>query len=358
MTVSTEVRRGGPYSGTGSTGPFSFTFKTFDASTIIAEQRVTSTDVNTILTPVTDYSVTLNSDQDNNPGGTVTLTNALPVGSTLTLTTDSPRLQTLDLTNPGGFYPKTITDALDKCVILIQELYERLARTAQFPIYDPIALNQLPSAADRADKVLSFDENGIPEAVILVSDIAGAQAAAASALAAAASATASAAAATAAAAEAQASAPVAGTLRMHLTDTVPDGWLIAHGQAVSRTTYATLFAAVGTRFGSGDGSTTFNVFDGRGIVPRGRDNGAGRDPDAASRVALATGGATGDNIGSYQADDFKSHVHKVGVASNQAATGSGKDSVSSVFTSAVDSDTAGGNETRMKNVYVDFIIKT
>ena len=41
--------------------------------------------------------------------------------------------------------------------------------------------------------------------------------------------------------------------------TVPEGWLQCNGAAVSRTTYAALFAVVGTKYGSGDGSTTFNL---------------------------------------------------------------------------------------------------
>lgn len=41
--------------------------------------------------------------------------------------------------------------------------------------------------------------------------------------------------------------------------TVPDGWLLCNGAAVSRTTYANLFAVIGTKYGSGDGSTTFNL---------------------------------------------------------------------------------------------------
>lgn len=49
----------------------------------------------------------------------------------------------------------------------------------------------------------------------------------------------------------------------------PTGWLICDGSAVSRTTYSDLFAAVGTSFGSGDGSTTFNIPDMRGRVPTG-----------------------------------------------------------------------------------------
>ena len=61
---------------------------------------------------------------------------------------------------------------------------------------------------------------------------------------------------------------------------IPDGWLHCHGQAVSRTTYAALFAAIGTVYGQGDGSTTFNVPDFRGSFLRG----AGRGEDVAYSV--------------------------------------------------------------------------
>lgn len=53
----------------------------------------------------------------------------------------------------------------------------------------------------------------------------------------------------------------------------PAGWLLCDGQAVSRTTYAALFAVIGTVYGAGDGSTTFNVPDCRGRVVAGRDAG-------------------------------------------------------------------------------------
>ena len=52
-------------------------------------------------------------------------------------------------------------------------------------------------------------------------------------------------------------------------DTPPTGWLVANGAAVSRTTYAELFAAIGTVWGSGDGSTTFNLPDLRASAPVG-----------------------------------------------------------------------------------------
>lgn len=78
-------------------------------------------------------------------------------------------------------------------------------------------------------------------------------------------------------------------------DTAPTGWLECDGSAVSRTTYADLFAAIGTHWGSGDGSTTFNLPDYRGEFPRGWDNGRGVDAGRA--------------IGSAQAAAFAEHLH-------------------------------------------------
>ncbi len=66
----------------------------------------------------------------------------------------------------------------------------------------------------------------------------------------------------------------------------PTGWLLCYGQAVSRTTYADLFAIVGTSYGAGDGSTTFNVPDLRGRVAAGKDDMGG---SAASRLTTGTG---------------------------------------------------------------------
>ena len=82
--------------------------------------------------------------------------------------------------------------------------------------------------------------------------------------------------------------------------TAPTGWLVCDGSAISRTTYANLFAAIGTSHGYGDNSTTFNLPDFRGRFMRGVDGTAGRDPDKATRTAAATGGNTGNNVGSIQ----------------------------------------------------------
>jgi hypothetical protein len=60
-----------------------------------------------------------------------------------------------------------------------------------------------------------------------------------------------------------------GTLLTFAGSTAPDGWLLCDGSAVSRTTYARLFAAISTTYGNGDGALTFNIPDLRGVYPRG-----------------------------------------------------------------------------------------
>ena len=74
----------------------------------------------------------------------------------------------------------------------------------------------------------------------------------------------------------------------------PTGWLLCFGQAISRTTYAALFAAIGTAYGAGDGSTTFNLPDLRGRVPGGLDTMGGT---AANRLTAAGGGVNGAALG-------------------------------------------------------------
>lgn len=77
--------------------------------------------------------------------------------------------------------------------------------------------------------------------------------------------------------------------------TAPTGWLKANGAAVSRTTYNALFTAIGTAFGAGDGSTTFNLPDLRGEFPRGLDD--GRGVDAGRALGSAQAGTTHAYVG-------------------------------------------------------------
>ena len=91
--------------------------------------------------------------------------------------------------------------------------------------------------------------------------------------------------------------------------TIPSGYLECNGQTVNRTSYAALFAVIGTQYGAGNGSTTFEVPDLRGEFIRGFDNGKGTD--------------SGRSIGTAQAAAFGQHQHSVDLTtSNKSLTGS------------------------------------
>lgn len=113
----------------------------------------------------------------------------------------------------------------------------------------------------------------------------------------------------------------AGAVVPYAGDVIPNGYLYCDGAAVSRTAFSALFTAIGTKHGQGDASTTFNVPDYRGRFLRGFDNGTARDPDAASRTAMASGGVTGDAVGSIQGG---STALPVVTPFNVAATTSGQ----------------------------------
>lgn len=88
----------------------------------------------------------------------------------------------------------------------------------------------------------------------------------------------------------------------------PAGFLFCNGAAISRTSYAELFAVIGTRYGIGDGSTTFNVPEFRGHFLRGYAHGSANDPDRATRTDRGDG-TTGDAVGTKQASSMGTHVH-------------------------------------------------
>jgi microcystin-dependent protein len=85
-----------------------------------------------------------------------------------------------------------------------------------------------------------------------------------------------------------------GEVKAFAGNTPPQGWLFCYGQAVSRTTYAALFAVIGTKFGAGDGGSTFNLPDCRGRVLIGRDDMGG---PAAKRITTAASGIDGTLLG-------------------------------------------------------------
>ena len=89
----------------------------------------------------------------------------------------------------------------------------------------------------------------------------------------------------------------AGAVDYFAMSAAPTGYLKANGAAISRTTYATLFSAIGTLYGAGDGSTTFNVPDLRGEFTRAWADGRAVD--------------TGRTFASFQDQAYLSHSHGV-----------------------------------------------
>lgn len=134
-----------------------------------------------------------------------------------------------------------------------------------------------------------------------------------------------------------------GDVKYTARSSAPSGWLKANGAAVSRSTYAALFAVVGTTYGVGDGATTFNLPDLRGEFLRGWDDARGVD--------------SGRALGSAQADAFKAHNHGTHKYSG-SLTGSTEYSSNLKYMDAnVPEDTVGGAETRPRNIALLAVIK-
>ena len=104
--------------------------------------------------------------------------------------------------------------------------------------------------------------------------------------------------------------------------TAPNGsFVLPSGQAISRTTYATYFAMVGTTYGAGDGSTTFNVIDKRGRVSAGRDDMGGSAASRIGSVSTDSGTISGATLGSsggssthvLTTGEMPSHTHDASV---------------------------------------------
>ena len=144
-------------------------------------------------------------------------------------------------------------------------------------------------------------------------------------------------------------------------NSAPSGWLAANGAAVSRATFSTLFVAIGTTYGTGDGSTTFNLPDLRGYFVRG----AGTNTD----------GTASGTFGQKQGDAYPSHNH--GFSDYYQSTGAlvtaapkiqdGGDNTYSVViggggesgshTTGVTDHQGSGTETRPDNIALLYCIK-
>jgi microcystin-dependent protein len=156
--------------------------------------------------------------------------------------------------------------------------------------------------------------------------------------------------------------------------TVPSGYLECNGAAVSRTTYAALFAIIGTNYGNGDGSSTFNVPDLRGEFVRGFDNGRGVDNgrsinDPQSSANLSHGHSVSASVtdpGHNHATSLGSNrVFLVGGSQHVGFGGAGgypgqdfsMSNANTGISVSISQNNAGGTEARPRNVAMMYIIK-
>ena len=145
---------------------FVFAFKVYKEEDVKVIQIQTSNSAETVLTLTTNYTVSLNDDQNDNPGGTVTLVSSgsavnLASGFNIVITSKVSALQQTEITNQGGFYPEVANDVFDKGVILHQQQQQVLDKTIRFPLTQNVGgLEPTENATERANKTCVFDANG------------------------------------------------------------------------------------------------------------------------------------------------------------------------------------------------------
>jgi microcystin-dependent protein len=160
-----------------------------------------------------------------------------------------------------------------------------------------------------------------------------------------------------------------GAIMPFAMNTAPSGWLAANGSAVSRTTYAALFAAIGTTYGAGDGSTTFTLPDLRGYFVRG--SGTNSDGVAAGTFgAKQADGLISHTHSGTTGNDSPDHTHTYsGNGSSGVGLGGGGHTFTTTYTSSGASarhqhgfttssqSPAGETETRPRNIAMLYCIK-
>ena len=148
---------------------------------------------------------------------------------------------------------------------------------------------------------------------------------------------------------------------------IPAGYLKANGAAVSRAAFAALYAQIGTQYGTGDGATTFNLPDLRGVFVRGLDEGRGSDPGRTlgslqgSQNASHTHAASSDVQGAHSHGMYPIVLNiatnqgggHYSVGANPTATGP----VAGAHNHTITVDASGGSESRPINVAMIYCIK-
>ena len=168
MTINSTTRKTNALVGNGNTATYPFAFKVFTDADVVVKKLEAATSIETTLTLGlnNDYIVTLNEDQNSNPGGSITLKSGgnnqnLASGFSIVITSAVEPLQGTDLTNQGGFFPEVINDALDKAIVLHQQQQDELNRSIKFSLTNTIgSLEITENAAARKNRVLGFDNAG------------------------------------------------------------------------------------------------------------------------------------------------------------------------------------------------------
>lgn len=347
MTVSSTTTKVS-YSGDGTTSAFAYSFKIFNDSDLVVIVRTDSTGAETTKTLNTDYLVSNAGESD---GGTVTFkfdtgnsgdsnydtTDRRPQsGETVLLKRVMTLTQNTDYTPNDSFPAAAHEEALDKLTFIQQQQQEEIDRSFKFAQTDTGTIT-IPTSTERASKYLGFDTNGDVIAVAGTADVSPISTFAATIV----DDTSASAVRTTiglgdlatlntvGSSQIDTNAVTASELNISGNGTsgqaitsdgdgsfsyttlavgfssgmvipfagtsAPTGFLMCGGQAVSRSTYSDLFAVIGTTYGVGDGSSTFNLPDLQGRVVAGKDDMSG---SSANRLTDAvTGGLNGDTLG-------------------------------------------------------------
>ena len=152
----TNVARRIVYTGSAGVGPYAFSFPVL-ANTDIAVYKNT-----TLLTLTTDYTVTISSTTGQ---GSVTLVSAATGSDRITIVGARAIQRSTDFVTGGDFFANTLNTELDSEVIFVQQVAETAERSIKAPVTDPTSINMiLPNNTARANKFLSFDSSGNPQA--------------------------------------------------------------------------------------------------------------------------------------------------------------------------------------------------
>lgn len=176
MTVSAAPALAGPFDGNDAAASFPFDFKIFADSDLRVVLRDALT-AERLLTLDVDYSVSMNPDQNADPGGTITYPlsgSPLATGERLTVTTDLELSQQTVFTNLGKFFPATVEDTFDRLTMLLRQIQAESVRAIRVPVSLSDVLTDLPTPVAGAALVWNEDGtalvNGAPaESLIAIS---------------------------------------------------------------------------------------------------------------------------------------------------------------------------------------------